>query len=111
MGNLSFLIPRALGAFGPEGIDALSNKISDNTNGGSIYNDQGIYVALSIIGPNAIDSVPVLITNLSQMDICGTIDSGPMDIIVRTLINVTGQNFGCDVDAWQTWWDENHSNQ
>ncbi|MBN1581547.1 MAG: hypothetical protein JXA89_12660 [Anaerolineae bacterium] len=107
-GGLSFLTARALGALGPEGVDALSNQISDNTTRASISADWSIYGALGVIGPDAIDSVPVLITNLSQMNICETLDSGPMFTIVRALNTITGQNFGCDVDAWQTWWNENY---
>lgn len=103
-GHNQSLVTLALGGMGPEGLDAINSYLGSSNITPGI---RTVCAALASMGPDALDSVPTLIENLSKEDTCNPVEP-VYPAIVQALISITGENLGCDADAWQAWWNENH---
>lgn len=60
--------------------------------------------ALHNFGPAAIETVPTLI-QLLRSYLRPNIDENYARSVSAALVEITGEDFGIDADAWQQWWD------
>ena len=88
----------ALGKIGPGAVEAVPALAKAMTMG-PVGDFRAVY-ALGSIGPEAVEAVPALIETLEHHL------SHDMDAAVYyTLVQITAQDFGHDVEAWRQWWE------